>query len=221
MSAFVGFFPLFSHRQLPVSGESRIGGWTDRVLVRFDSWSILVGEDVPMLLQVLMIIQEVGIGLLLAMTVGLLLVPAKIAGAYVGQEIGLSLAAISDPGSTDQSTLVTKVFEAISVMLFFGLNLHHFLILILDVSMNQLANRISLLELADRWTGAVGGYAAGVRFADSGAAGNRHVPVDGRAGVSQQSRPDTEFVFRSVCRCAVAWESFACSCSCRSLCRRS
>lgn len=147
VSAFVGFFPLFSHRQLPILVKAGLA--VGLTLFWYDSnlGQSLVDEDVPRLLQVLMIIQEVGIGLLLAMTLGLLLVPAKIAGAYVGQEIGLSLAAISDPGSTDQSTLVTKVFEAISVLLFFGLNLHHFLILILDVSMNQLANKISLLEL--------------------------------------------------------------------------
>lgn len=147
VSAFVGFFPLFSHRQLPVLVKAGLAVGLTVFWYGSIPGQSLVGEQVPMLLQVLMIIQEIGIGLLLAMTLGLLLVPAKIAGAYVGQEIGLSLAAISDPGSTDQSTLVTKVFEAISVMLFFGLNLHHFLILFLHVSLNQLANRISLLDL--------------------------------------------------------------------------
>jgi flagellar biosynthetic protein FliR len=147
VSAFVGFFPLFSHRQLPVLVKAGLAVGLTVFWYGSIPGHSLVGEQVPMLLQVLMIIQEIGIGLLLAMTLGLLLVPAKIAGAYVGQEIGLSLAAISDPGSTDQSTLVTKVFEAISVMLFFGLNLHHFLILFLHVSLNQLANRINLLDL--------------------------------------------------------------------------
>ena len=147
VSAFVGFFPLFSHRQLPVLVKAGLAVGLTVFWYGSVPGHLYAGNDVPMLLQALMIIQEVGIGLLLAMTLGLLLVPARIAGAYAGQEIGLSLAAISDPGSPDQSTLVTKVFEAISVMLFFGLNLHHFLILILDVSMNQLANKINLLEL--------------------------------------------------------------------------
>ncbi len=147
VSAFVGFFPLFSHRQLPVLVKAGLAVGLTVFWYGSVPDHIYAGQDVPMLMQALMIIQEVGIGLLLAMTVGLLLVPAKIAGAYAGQEIGLSLASISDPGTPDQSTLVTKVFEAISVILFFGLNLHHFLILILDVSMNQLANKINLLEL--------------------------------------------------------------------------
>ena len=101
----------------------------------------------PTLLAILFIVREVGIGLLLAMTLGFLLIPAKIAGAYVGQEIGLSLASISDPGPSDQSTLVTKIFETLAVLLFFGLNLHHFLILFLHISMTHLANKISLLDL--------------------------------------------------------------------------
>lgn len=147
VSAFVGFFPLFSHRQLPILVKAGLAVGLTVFWYGSIPGHSMAGEQVPMLLQVLMIVQEIGIGLLLAMTLGLLLVPARIAGAYVGQEIGLSLASISDPGTPDQSTLVSKVFEAISVMLFFGLDLHHFLILFLHVSMNQLANRISLLDL--------------------------------------------------------------------------
>ena len=147
VSAFVGFFPLFSYRQLPVLVKAGLALGLTAFWYGTIPEHALVGQNVPLLLQALMIAQEIGIGLLLAMALGLLLVPAKIAGAYVGQEIGLSLASISDPGSPDQSTLVTKVFEAIAVILFFVLNLHHFLVLLLHLSMNQLANRISLLDL--------------------------------------------------------------------------
>lgn len=147
ISAFVGFFPLFSQRQLPVLVKAGMA----LALTMFWYGSVPIGTglgpNVPTLLAILFIVREVGIGLLLAMTLGFLLIPAKIAGAYVGQEIGLSLASISDPGSSDQSTLVTKIFETLAVLLFFGLNLHHFLILFLHISMTHLANKISLLDL--------------------------------------------------------------------------
>ena len=88
--------------------------------------------------------KEIGIGFLLAMALGFILVPAKIAGAYTGQEIGLSLAAISDPGSTDQSTIVTLAFEAIAIMVFFAVKGHFFVILCVHYSFQADWN---LLEL--------------------------------------------------------------------------
>jgi flagellar biosynthetic protein FliR len=148
VSAFIGFFPLFGQRQLPVMVKAGLAtALTSFWYATVPANNYYVAEHVPAFAAVLMIAQEVGVGLFLAMMLGFLLVPAKIAGAYVGQEVGLSLAAISDPGSTDQSTLVTIIFEALSVLLFFGLNLHHFLILFLDRSMNELANKISVLNL--------------------------------------------------------------------------
>jgi flagellar biosynthetic protein FliR len=99
------------------------------------------------LMAVLLIGKEIGIGFLLAVLLGFMFVPAKIAGAYVGQEIGLSLASVTSPGSSDSSTLVTTVFETLSVLLFFGLNLHHFIIVLLHVSLVQLAGKIDLFNL--------------------------------------------------------------------------
>ena len=147
VSAFIGFFPLFAQRQLPIMVKAGLA--VGLTLFWYGTVPPPAGldESVPMLLAAILIVQEIGIGLLLAMVLGFLLVPARIAGAYIGQEIGLSLASIADPGTSDQSTLVAKLFEMFSILLFFGMNLHHFLILILHVSMNQLANKINLLEL--------------------------------------------------------------------------
>jgi flagellar biosynthetic protein FliR len=147
VSAFIAFFPLFSQRQLPalVKAGLAVG------LTIFWFGSVPVGSgypaQIPTLLAVLLMVREIGIGVLLAMTLGFMLIPARIAGAYAGQEVGLSLASISDPSTSDQSTLVTKVFETLAVLLFFGLNLHHFLILFLHASMKHLADKIDLLDL--------------------------------------------------------------------------
>jgi flagellar biosynthetic protein FliR len=104
-------------------------------------------EQINIVTSVLLIAKEGAIGFLLAVVLGFIFVPAKIAGAYVGQEIGLSLASVSSPGSTDSSTLVTTVFETLAVLLVFGLNLHHFIISVVHFSLIELAGKIKLTEL--------------------------------------------------------------------------
>jgi flagellar biosynthetic protein FliR len=147
VSAFIAFFPLFAQRQLPTMVKAGLAtGLTVFWYGSLPPEAYVVGQ-IDVLTSVLLIAKEIGIGYLLAVLLGFMFVPAKIAGAYVGQEIGLSLASVSSPGSTDSSTLVTTVFETLAVLLFFGLNLHHFLIVFLHVSLNQLAGKIDLFDL--------------------------------------------------------------------------
>ena len=52
-------------------------------------------------------------------------VPFRTAGEFIGQEMGLTLASISDPTQGAQTSVLGQVFETIGVLLFFGLNIHH------------------------------------------------------------------------------------------------
>lgn len=150
VSAFIAVFPIFSQKQLPnlvkvalavalsVFWYSTVLGHSDYAGSSFEF--TVVGS-------VLMLGKEVLIGIALAIMLGLMFIPAKVAGSYVGQELGLSLAAISDPGSQDSSTLVSRIFESLAIILFFALNLHHFVIIVLHVSFDHLLGRIDLLRL--------------------------------------------------------------------------
>jgi flagellar biosynthetic protein FliR len=147
VSAFIAFLPLFARRQLPVLVKSGLA--TALTVFWFGSLppEAFVTESINVLTSTILMAKEIGIGFLLAVVLGFIFVPAKIAGAYVGQEIGLSLASVASPGSTDSSTLVTTVFETLSVLLFFGLNLHHFIVVFLHVSLINLAGKINLFDL--------------------------------------------------------------------------
>lgn len=147
VSAFIAFLPLFGRRQLPTMVKAGLATaltlfWFGNLPPQFQ-----VTEKVDLLIAVLLICKEIGIGFLLATLIGFFLVPARIAGSYVGQEIGLSLAAVASPGGVDSSTLVTTIFETLAVLLFFGLNMHHFMIVFLHVSLVQLAGKIDLADL--------------------------------------------------------------------------
>lgn len=78
--------------------------------------------------------REAILGALLGFLFGLLLVPARIAGSYVAQEMGLTIATISDPVTRQPASVLTHLFEAFAILVFFGLDVHHLLLLAMDSS---------------------------------------------------------------------------------------
>ena len=78
--------------------------------------------------------RETLLGVALAWLFGLCLVPPRIAGAYIAQEMGLTMAQISAATDDSQSNVVSQGFEALGVLLFFGLNLHHAMFITLGSS---------------------------------------------------------------------------------------
>jgi flagellar biosynthetic protein FliR len=69
--------------------------------------------------------REMVLGGVLGYACGLLLVPARVAGEFVAQEMGLTLGAIADPTSGASGAVLTQLFEAAAVALFFTLDIHH------------------------------------------------------------------------------------------------
>jgi flagellar biosynthetic protein FliR len=149
VSAFVAFFSLFSFRQLPqlIKVAIAVGlsifwyGQADQLA------SLLPGETIDSLTSTTYLLREFVIGVMLATALNLFFIPCKIAGAYIGQELGLSLAAISNPSAPDSSTLVTRVFETFTVLIFFSLDMHYFMLLVLDYSFRELADRVDIWHL--------------------------------------------------------------------------
>lgn len=151
VSAFVAFFPLFAKRQLPTLVKVGLAGslsffWfgTLEASSGLDAQAVL---DFGIFSSVLLIAKEILIGVVLSIALGAFFIPAKIAGSYVGQELGLSLASINDPASQDSSTLLSRIFEMFSVLMFFGLNLHHFIILVIHYSFDALTGKMDSLRL--------------------------------------------------------------------------
>ncbi|MCP4783560.1 MAG: flagellar biosynthetic protein FliR [Fuerstiella sp.] len=78
--------------------------------------------------------RETAVGASLAWLFGLCLVPGRIAGAYIAQEMGLTMAQLTSATDDQQSNVVSQGFEALGVLLFFGLNLHHAMFMMLGSS---------------------------------------------------------------------------------------
>jgi flagellar biosynthetic protein FliR len=149
VSAFIAFFPLFSKRQLPNLVKVGMAAslsvfWVAQIESSVDLSDV---ESLTSITGAMMVIKEMIVGTILSIALGLFFWPARVAGAYVGQELGLSLASISDPGSQDSSTLVTRLFDTFVILVFFSINLHHFVILVIHESFQRFLTGANLFLL--------------------------------------------------------------------------
>lgn len=138
VGGFIATFSLFSNRSLPNLVKVGLACalavfWTSQLDLPIDYLNQF-SQNNHWLPYVLAAGKELLVGILLATALGTLLIPLRIAGAYIGQEMGLSMAAISDPGSQDSSTIVAKFLETIGVVAFFMLDLHYLVILVMEHS---------------------------------------------------------------------------------------
>lgn len=89
-------------------------------------------------------IRETALGAALAWLFSLCLVPVRIAGAWIAQEMGLTLGGLSSPMDQQPSNEISTMLEAFSVILFFVLDLHH-------VMLYSLGQSFSLRPAAGAW----------------------------------------------------------------------
>ncbi len=80
------------------------------------------------------VIREILIGGVLGFVFHIFVIPARIAGAYIAQELGLNLATLSDPSMPEQTSVVASLFQLAAIIMFFALNLHHFVLRCLDAA---------------------------------------------------------------------------------------
>jgi flagellar biosynthetic protein FliR len=72
-----------------------------------------------------LVIRETALGAALAWLFSLCFVPVRVAGAWVAQEMGLTMAGLASPMDQQSSNVISQVLEAIAVLLFFVMDLHH------------------------------------------------------------------------------------------------
>ena len=68
----------------------------------------------------------------------LVMLPARIAGSYVGQELGFSLGQVADPSTGTPNNEAGLLFDAFALVLFWVTNSHHVALRALGVSTNLL-----------------------------------------------------------------------------------
>lgn len=85
----------------------------------------------PWLGLVLAVAREALIGGVLGYGFGLFLVPFRIAGEYIAQEMGLTLGSITDPTRSQPSTVFGEYFELAGTLLLLSQDVHHVFLAVL------------------------------------------------------------------------------------------
>lgn len=131
VGAFLAFLPPMSGRGLP--NTVKIGLAVALTFVLAPQYMVpaaarltLVDSDTAAWLQLAWLAaRETALGAGLAWLFGLCLVPARIGGAWVAQEMGLNLGELTSPMDQQPASPVSQGLEALGVLLFFALNIHH------------------------------------------------------------------------------------------------
>lgn len=69
--------------------------------------------------------REVILGAVLGYAFSMFLVPVRIAGEFIAEEMGLSMASLVDPLAENSSAVITQIFEMLGTVIFLGLDGHH------------------------------------------------------------------------------------------------
>lgn len=139
VAAFVAFMPLFSGQNVP--NTVRIGlavsltaVWGVKFAPAFAVGFHLQSVDNWLLLGCLAM-RETLFGAGLGWLLGMILVPIRVAGAYIVQEMGLTIASITSATEASSSNIVSQLFEVLAVLLLLSLNLHHGFLRLFDATL--------------------------------------------------------------------------------------
>lgn len=129
VSAFLAVTPVLGGRAVPKLIKVSLA------LALSSFWSVSSGaaqaqtvfslNQSPWLGLVLAVAREALIGGVLGYVFGLFLVPFRIAGEYIAQEMGLTLGSITDPTRAQPSTVLGEFFELAGTLLLLSQDVHH------------------------------------------------------------------------------------------------
>ena len=122
--------PIFNSRNIPVL--FKVGLCFAVSLILFP---ILNLHDLPVRLEVIPlvigVISEVLIGVLIGLAVRMLFVGIQLAGQLVGFQMGLAMANIIDPATSEQVPLLAQLNNLIALLIFLAINAHYWFLLAL------------------------------------------------------------------------------------------
>ncbi|MEC0203162.1 flagellar biosynthetic protein FliR [Paenibacillus lautus] len=125
ITAFFVISPVFTSRGIPPS--YKIGLSAIIALIVYFSFGL--GETVPQdLSYVILIVQEVLVGLLLGFTAYLIMAVVQTAGALIDIQIGFSMANVIDPFTGASTPLIGNFKYYLALLVFLSMNGHHYLL---------------------------------------------------------------------------------------------
>lgn len=138
-TTFLAFMPIFSRGRVPQMVKMGLAvalsaAWfLDVSPTEWQNRMPRTGE-LHWLPLAMTIVFEIAFGAAVGFLFSLFVEPARIAGSYIGQEMGLTMATIADPSNPSSTNVISSVLESIVVLAVLGLNLHHYVFALLYIS---------------------------------------------------------------------------------------
>src|SRR5439155_6711407 len=126
MGAFVHALPILSGNSVPRIVRAGLAMaltmlWFDFSSVPNGQW-FTASSEIEWLPYGAAVGREVLLGAGLGYAFGLFLVPARVAGEFVVQQMGLTLGSIADPTAGNPTGPLTQVFEMLGILVFLGMD---------------------------------------------------------------------------------------------------
>lgn len=143
VGGFVSAMPLFGGPSLPATVKVGLSVgltllWYEMAAESPPEWLIQSMQDTTWAGFAIAVGREVMLGVFLGFTFGLFLLPARMAGSWIGHEMGLELANLTDPTRETSGTLYGQLSESAAMLLFLALDLHHVPLAALHLSFDRL-----------------------------------------------------------------------------------
>lgn len=127
VSAFLLVLPFFSVTNFPVTMRIAVGALVSLLITPLVPPFAQTNLDMISLVGVLT--QEVCVGLLLGFLTQLIFFTVEMAGVIIATEMGLNMAAVFDPFTSQQEQIPSTILFYLSAMVMLTLNLHHWMLL--------------------------------------------------------------------------------------------
>ena len=123
LSVFMSFLPVIGGSQTPI--QFRIGLVVFISLLMTPVVQFTIAENhIPM-----MVVKEIFLGIALGLTVRFIFLAINMAGAFISQTVGMSIATAFNP-EMGQSTQIAELYGTIALLYFLVMDVHHDLIFV-------------------------------------------------------------------------------------------
>ena len=150
----VGVLPLYGGTNVPRSIKVGLAlaltvMWFDAGVLKQAPKELLnSSEEVSLILYGLAVGREAILGALLGFALGLFMVPARVAGEFLTQELGLSFGAFLNPTGEGNASALTQILDLLSILLFLGLDGHHVFFVVLHATFARYPVGVGLPQVA-------------------------------------------------------------------------
>jgi flagellar biosynthesis protein FliR len=133
IASLIAVAPVFGHQSIPSQVKVALAVFLAFVLFPMQA-SMTFKVDIKIIGIVVLVLQEIIVGLFIGFATGLIFEGVRFAGELIGFDMGFSIASVYDPETNATMPVISEVLYTFVAMLFLSLNGHHFVLQALQLS---------------------------------------------------------------------------------------